>query len=76
MAIFVVVGSMILGATLLVFFSNVYLEIACKRARERRQQAKLSAATALNQPMEAHEKGNNSKGHENIFDFVAHIRAH
>lgn len=72
MAIFVVVGSMILGATLFVFFSNVYLEIACKRARERRQQ--VSAATALNQPMEAH--GDNSKGHENIFDFVAHIRAH
>ena len=41
-ALLVLVGLLVFGsAVLFVVFSNVYLELASRRARERRQQARL-----------------------------------
>lgn len=62
MSIVVVVGSMILGAVLFVFFSNVYLEMASKRARDRRRQARLSATIGVNQPTGQHEESDSHDG--------------
>ncbi|MBR0829847.1 hypothetical protein JQ596_30395 [Bradyrhizobium manausense] len=76
MAILVVVGSMILGAALFVFFSNVYLELASKRSRERRRQARLGATTGVNQPTGQHEEDEGFKRHDNIVRLGAHVRVH